>query len=152
MKGRSECPTVKKQPERPVLITDAARSQNEQFHSRQIRYAVMMGLRTVCLIVGAILVSVRPPFLGFWLILCAIGMVLLPWMAVLVANDRPARSKAERAASAAARERPQPTLAQHSAEEMDYLIIDVDPVEDGERWPTPETEHDHRPGEQSKPR
>jgi hypothetical protein len=136
MKGRSEYPVVKKQ---PVLITDAARSQNEQFHSRQIRYATMMGLRTVCLIAGAILVSVRPPLLPVWLILCGAGMVILPWTAVLIANDRPARSKAERAAAAAERVRPLPSLAQHSPEEVEYITIDAEPVE-GERWSATEPE------------
>jgi len=55
---------VKKQ---PVLITDAARSQDEQFRSRQIRYVTMMGLRAACLIAGAILISAHPPLLPVWL-------------------------------------------------------------------------------------
>jgi hypothetical protein len=84
---------VKKQPERPVLITNAARSQGDQLHSREIRYVTMMGLRVMCLIAGAILISVRPPLLPLWLTVCAAGMVLLPWMAVLIANDRPPKSK-----------------------------------------------------------
>lgn len=85
---------MKKQPERPVLITDAARSQDDQLRSRQIRYVSMMGVRTLCLITGAVLVSIRPPLLPLWLVLCALGMVLLPWMAVLIANDRPPKHKA----------------------------------------------------------
>jgi hypothetical protein len=124
MGSRSENPVVKKQ---PILITDAARSQEEQFRSRQIRYVSMMALRTACLVAGAVLISVRPPLLGLWLVLCAAGMVLLPWAAVLIANDRPARSKQERAAADAAREKPQSALGQHSAEHVDYLIIDVEP-------------------------
>jgi len=87
---------VKKQPERPVLITDAARSQSDQLRSREIRYVTMMGLRITCLIVGAILIGAQPPLLPLWLILCAAGMVLLPWAAVLIANDRPPKSKAPR--------------------------------------------------------
>ena len=123
---------VKKQPERPVLITDAARSQNEQFRSRQICYVTMMGVRAGCLILGAILISVKPPLLPVWLTLCAAGMVFLPWFAVLIANDRPPRSKAERAASPV--ERPQPMLNQHTAEEIEYLTIDAESVDTGERW------------------
>jgi hypothetical protein len=126
---------VKKQ---PALITDAAKSQDDQFRSRQIRYVTMMGLRAACLILGAILISVRPPLLGLWLILCAAGMVVLPWAAVLIANDRPARSKAERAASEA-EQRAQPTLTQHSAEQVEHLTIDAEPIDAepigaGERW------------------
>ena len=121
---------MKKQPERPVLITDAARSQDEQFRSRQIRYVTMMGLRAACLIAGAILISAQPPLLPVWLIMCAAGMVILPWAAVLIANDRPARSKAERAASAAReQERQQAALAQHSAEEVEYITIDAEPID-----------------------
>ncbi|GIM94101.1 hypothetical protein Ato02nite_058940 [Paractinoplanes toevensis] len=121
----------------PVLITDAARSQNDQFRSRQIRYVSMMSVRAACLIAGAFLISARPPWLGLWLVLCAAGMVFLPWAAVLIANDRPARSKAERAASAAEREQQQQAaaLAQQPVDEVEYLTID------GEHWTEPEREH-----------
>ena len=115
---------MKKQPERPVLITDAARSQSEQLHSREIRYVTMMGLRAACLILGAVLISVRPPLLPLWLILCAAGMVFLPWAAVLIANDRPPRSKAERMA---AKQRPaRPVLEHRSAEEIRKRTIDAE--------------------------
>jgi hypothetical protein len=129
---------VKKQ---PVLITDAARSQNDQYRSRQIRYVTMMSVRAGCLILGAVLVSVHPPLLAVWLILCAAGMVFLPWAAVLIANDRPARSKEERAAAAAERDYQQAMLAQHEpeAEPVEYLTID------GEHWVSaePDRERDH---------
>ncbi|MFI5491200.1 DUF3099 domain-containing protein [Actinoplanes sp. NPDC051859] len=85
---------MKKQPERPVLITDAARSQEDQLRSRQLRYVTMMGIRAGCLILGAVLISAEAPLLPLWLILCAAGMVFLPWAAVLIANDRPPKSKA----------------------------------------------------------
>ena len=120
---------MKKQPERPVLITDAARSQSDQFRSRQIRYVSMMGMRAACLIIGAVLISVKPPLLPLWLILCAAGMVLLPWAAVLIANDRPPRSKAERAASAAASQHQQASLSSEAADEVEYLTIDSDVVD-----------------------
>jgi hypothetical protein len=113
---------VKKQQDRPVVITDAARSQSDQLRSREIRYVTMMGLRAACLILGAVLISVRPPLLPVWLILCAAGMVFLPWAAVLIANDRPPMSKAERYAG-----RPpasQPMLEKHSAEERQHRTID----------------------------
>ncbi|MGH3735975.1 MAG: DUF3099 domain-containing protein [Micromonosporaceae bacterium] len=78
---------------RPVVITDAERSQDEQLRSRQIRYATMMGIRVVCLIIAGVLVSVQAPMLWLWVTLCVAGMVLLPWMAVLIANDRPPKEK-----------------------------------------------------------
>jgi DUF3099 family protein len=123
-------PIVKKQPD---LITDAARSPEQQFRSRQIRYGVMMGLRVLCLIVGAVVTSLQVPYLPLWWGLCLLGMVMLPWMAVLIANDRPAKTKAERAASAPA-EQPQPMLARHSAEEVEYLTIDADFDDSGKHW------------------
>ncbi|XVU28204.1 DUF3099 domain-containing protein [Actinoplanes sp. CA-054009] len=82
----------------PVLITSAARSQEELLHGRHKRYLLMMSVRAGLLVVGTVVVSAHPPLMWIWLVLCVAGMVLLPWMAVLLANDRPARSKAERAA------------------------------------------------------
>ena len=117
---------VKKQ---PILITDAERSPDEQFRSRQIRYVTMMALRAACLVLGAVLISTKPPLLPLWLIFCAAGMVFLPWFAVLIANDRPARTKAERAAAAAERDHEQAVLNQlEPAPEVEYLIIDGDTV------------------------
>jgi hypothetical protein len=116
---------VKKQPERPVLITDAARSQSDQLRSRQIRYVTMMSVRAGCLILGAILISVKPPLLPVWLILCAAGMVFLPWAAVLIANDRPPKSK--RNPAAAPQVSPQRVLEREQAEEAEHRTIDVEP-------------------------
>jgi hypothetical protein len=84
---------VNRQPDRPVLITNAARSQDEQLRSRQIRYMIMMGTRIGFLILGGILISAKVPLLPLWLVLCAVGMAVLPWLAVLVANDRPPKEQ-----------------------------------------------------------
>jgi hypothetical protein len=84
---------VKQQPYRPILITDARPSQDDQLRSRQVRYLVMMSIRAACLIVGAILVGVDAPLLWLWLPICAVGMVLIPWLAVLIANDRPVKDE-----------------------------------------------------------
>jgi hypothetical protein len=112
---------VRRQPERPTLITDAARSPAEQLRSRQIRYVTMMTIRAGCLVTGAVLISARVPLLSVWLILCAVAMILLPWMAVLVANDRPARSRAERAAAATRH-----AAAPRALGEAGHPTIDVD--------------------------
>jgi hypothetical protein len=115
---------VKKQPERPVLITDAARSQGEQLRSREIRYVTMMGLRVSCLILGAILISAKPPLLPLWLVLCAAGMVLLPWAAVLIANDGPPKKKAPRPAPGLVN--PERQLEDHASEQPAPRTIDAD--------------------------
>ena len=73
---------------RPVLITDAQRSQEDQLRTREIRYVVMMGIRVVCLFAAVALISFQPPLLWLWLLLCAAGMAILPWVAVVLANDR----------------------------------------------------------------
>ena len=84
---------MKQQPYQPILITDARPSQDDQLRSRQVRYLVMMSVRAACLIVGAILVGLDAPLLWLWLPVCAVGMVLIPWLAVLIANDRPVKDE-----------------------------------------------------------
>jgi hypothetical protein len=115
---------VKKRQERPVLITDAARSQSDQLRSREIRYVTMMGLRVYCLILGAVLISLKPPLLPLWLLLCAAGMVFLPWAAVLIANDRPPKAKAGRPTPR--RSDAQRQLEQQPGEEPRHPTIDAD--------------------------
>jgi hypothetical protein len=78
-----------------ILITDAPESPARELRRREIRYVIMMSIRALCLIVAAILVSVRPPLVGLWIGLCVAGMVLLPWLAVILANDRPPRRRGE---------------------------------------------------------
>lgn len=84
---------MKHQAYQPILITDASRSQDDQLRSRQRRYIVMMSIRALCVVAGAILVGVKAPLLWLWLPLCAVGMVLIPWLAVLLANDRPPKEQ-----------------------------------------------------------
>jgi hypothetical protein len=84
---------VKRRTGRPVLITNAERSQEEQLRTRQTRYIAMMSVRVGCLIAGAVLVSVRPPLLWLWLSLCAVGMAVIPWVAVVLANAQLPKEK-----------------------------------------------------------
>jgi Protein of unknown function (DUF3099) len=97
---------VRRRAKDSVLITDAPENPAVERRRREIRYVVMMSIRALCLIVAAVLVSVHPPLLGLWLAFCVTGMVLLPWLAVILANDRAPRSRAERA-----RRGPQPDRA-----------------------------------------
>jgi len=72
---------------RPVLITDAAASYEEQHAARKRRYAVLMGARLLLFVLAAAAYPVSS-----WL---AVGLIAasvpLPWMAVLIANDAPPR-------------------------------------------------------------
>jgi hypothetical protein len=77
------------------VITNAERSQGDQLHSREVRYLLMMGVRAVCLVAAAVLVSVHAPLLWLWIPICLVGTVVIPWLAVILANDRPPRSRPE---------------------------------------------------------
>jgi hypothetical protein len=60
-------------------VTTLPRSPNEDRHSRMIRYGLTMGIRVVCIILCMVVD-------GWWLLVFAIGAVLLPYFAVVVAN------------------------------------------------------------------
>ncbi|ETZ68187.1 hypothetical protein L841_2310 [Mycobacterium sp. MAC_080597_8934] len=82
---------------RPVLITAAAPSYEEQHRARVRKYLTLMAFRIPALILAAVAY-------GAWhngLISLAIvaASIPLPWMAVLIANDRPPRSPDEPAGS-----------------------------------------------------
>jgi len=68
----------------PVLITEAQPSLDDQYQARRRKYVLMMGIRAVCLILAAVFYRVP------WALpILVAGAVALPWMAVLIANDRP---------------------------------------------------------------
>jgi hypothetical protein len=67
----------------PVLITDAARSYEEDLAVRKRRYKIMMGMRIPFMILAAAFYQI--PWLAVTLLVLSIP---LPWVAVLVANDR----------------------------------------------------------------
>jgi hypothetical protein len=68
----------------PVLITEAEPSLDEQIAARRNKYLIMMATRVVSLVLAA--VFYKTPWL---LAIFVAGAVVLPWMAVLIANDRP---------------------------------------------------------------
>lgn len=77
-----------------LLITDAPENPEAQFKHRRRQYLWMMALRIVCLIAAAVLVGLDVPYAGWWAAGCIAGMIILPWAAVLVANDGPPRKQA----------------------------------------------------------
>jgi hypothetical protein len=81
--GGSVRPTIHRHDE-PVLITEAQPSLDDQYNARRRKYALMMGIRAVCLVLAA--VFYRVPWA---MAILAAAAVALPWMAVLIANDRP---------------------------------------------------------------
>ena len=69
--------------EDPVLITDAALSYDEELRIRKQRYKIMMGMRIPLMVLAAF--CYQTPWLAVTLLVISIP---LPWIAVLVANDR----------------------------------------------------------------
>jgi Flp pilus assembly protein TadB len=79
-------------PEPPTLITSAPQTPDDEYNRRRKRYAIMMASRALCVIAAALTYHV-----SIWL---ALGFVIsgsvLPWCAVIIANDRPPKRRAER--------------------------------------------------------
>ncbi|NUS43057.1 MAG: DUF3099 domain-containing protein [Mycobacteriaceae bacterium] len=77
----------------PVLITEAAPSLEEQRRARVRKYSLMMAVRIPALVLAAWAYSLwQNPLIS----LAIVGVSIpLPWMAVLIANDRPPRTKDE---------------------------------------------------------
>jgi hypothetical protein len=69
--------------EESVLITDAQMSYEEELEIRKRRYKLTMGLRIPCMILAGICYQI--PWLAVTLLAISVP---LPWIAVLVANDR----------------------------------------------------------------
>ncbi|OLT43042.1 hypothetical protein BJF85_02760 [Saccharomonospora sp. CUA-673] len=74
----------------PVLITEAAPSYDDELADRKRKYFITMSFRFPCLILAGV-------FYQTWWLAVAILLlsVPLPWIAVLIANDRPPRKAEE---------------------------------------------------------
>src|SRR5919197_2566072 len=73
----------------PVVITTAAETPDEEYDRRRAKYAIMMALRAVCVIAAALTYRFSIPLaLAF-----VVGGMVLPWCAVIIANDRPAKRR-----------------------------------------------------------
>ena len=90
---------------RPVLITRAAYSYEEQHRARVRKYLKLMFWRIPAFIAAAVAYSIWHNGLLSLAILAA--SIPLPWMAVLIANDRPPRTAEE--------PRRYPDASQHTA-------------------------------------
>ena len=70
----------------PVLITEAQVSFDDEFAARKRRYSIIMACRIPCLVLAGV------SYLAFgnaWIAVALIvASVPLPWVAVLIANDR----------------------------------------------------------------
>jgi hypothetical protein len=103
----------------PVVITDAPEDPERELRHRERRYVAMMLVRVLCLVGAAALVAQKPPLWGLWAALLAIAAVIIPWVAVVLANDRPPRKRG------AARPRLMADQPQ-ALEQHEHKIIDHD--------------------------
>ena len=83
----SQQPARPRRPE-PVLITEAEPSLAEQHAARKKRYVITMAIRGVSLVMAAVF------YQTVWLMLIfAVLGTILPWVAVIMANDRPPKKR-----------------------------------------------------------
>ncbi|HEV2885960.1 MAG TPA: DUF3099 domain-containing protein [Jatrophihabitans sp.] len=75
--------------DRPILITEAPVNADDEFDRRRKRYLVMMALRAVCIIGAASTFSTS----GWVAAGFVAAALVLPWSAVLIANDRPPKQE-----------------------------------------------------------
>jgi hypothetical protein len=72
-----------------VLITTAPESPDDEYDRRRKKYAIMMSLRALAVIAAASTYRV-----SIWLAMAFIvAGTVLPWCAVIIANDRPAKKR-----------------------------------------------------------
>jgi Protein of unknown function (DUF3099) len=78
---------------RPVLITAAAPSYEDQHRERVRKYLTIMAFRIPALILAAVAYGVWQN--GLISLAILVASIPLPWIAVLIANDRPPRRAEE---------------------------------------------------------
>ena len=73
----------------PLLITEAAPSMADQHAARKRRYSITMAIRGTSLVIAALTAQY-----SMWLmaVFAVLGTVL-PWIAVVMANDRPPKKQ-----------------------------------------------------------
>lgn len=72
--------------DRPILITEAKQSAAEEFSARKKRYSIIMACRIPCLLLAGLFgIAFNLPLVA---VLFIVLSVPLPWVAVLIANDR----------------------------------------------------------------
>jgi hypothetical protein len=73
----------------PLLITEAEPSQADQHAARKRRYSITMAIRGTSLVIAALTAQY-----SLWLMaVFAVLGTILPWVAVVMANDRPPKRK-----------------------------------------------------------
>ena len=106
------------------VITDVAPSREQQRRSRTQKYLIMMSIRVVAVVSCGILVIVEAPYLWMWLSVGIFATTVIPWLAVMLANDRPAKKERRMFYRPPPTEKPGPT--QLADQENRRYTIDPD--------------------------
>ncbi|SQD93413.1 conserved hypothetical protein [Parafrankia sp. Ea1.12] len=110
-----------------MLITSAEEARPAEIRRREQRYILTMLVRVVCFVLAVVV------FTG-WLRLVAVGLaIILPWIAVVIANGGPARSDRRQAGFApktTAGDEPR-ALAAGGHRIVDADVLDGDLVDGG---------------------
>jgi Flp pilus assembly protein TadB len=72
-------------PDRPILITEAPVNADDEYNLRRKKYLIMMIIRALCIIGAATTFT----FSGWLAAAFVAAALVLPWSAVLIANNRP---------------------------------------------------------------
>jgi len=81
---------VSAQGDQPVLVTTAPVSPAEERRRRERRYLITMGVRVVAFVLAVFLLT------GWIRVVAIVLALVLPWVAVIVANAGPMRQPPER--------------------------------------------------------
>lgn len=104
-----------------VLVTSAPRSREEEFQSRKKRYLITMAARVVLLILAALLATTN-----IWAAAAAgLTSAVMPWIAVVMANDRPPKNSKK--FRAVAPTKPERQIESAEAAAARAMIIDDEP-------------------------
>jgi Flp pilus assembly protein TadB len=76
--------------EQPVLVTTAGRSPQQDRRDRERRYLITMGIRVVAFVVALVVTK------GWIRVVAIAAALILPWIAVILANSGPIRRPPER--------------------------------------------------------
>jgi hypothetical protein len=76
-------------PDVPLLITSAPVSSDAEYSKRRTKYAIMMGIRALCVLLAGLTYR----FSIYLALAFIVGGMVLPWCAVLIANDGPVKKK-----------------------------------------------------------
>ena len=71
------------------MITTAPHDTSDEYDKRRKKYAIMMGTRALCVLLAAVTYQVS---FALAMVFVVAGVVL-PWCAVLIANDRPPKRR-----------------------------------------------------------